>query len=193
MTTFFTSDTHFGHRNIIRYCKRPFDSVEAMDEALIENWNARVGDDDIVYHLADFTLGNRAQADAAFRRLRGHIRVLGLPWHHDKGWCPRVPGPSTFESASRRPVEILPALLVLKLHDGRQKRTLTLSHYPMAEWEKGHHGAWHLHGHSHGNHRGLGSRLDVGVDVHNYAPLALEELAGLMPPPKRFDGEVRDH
>ena len=51
---FFTSDTHFYHANIINFCKRPFANVETMNEALIENWNAVVGVDDIVFHLGDF-------------------------------------------------------------------------------------------------------------------------------------------
>ena len=51
---FFTSDTHFYHANIINFCKRPFANVETMNEALIENWNAVVGANDIVFHLGDF-------------------------------------------------------------------------------------------------------------------------------------------
>lgn len=49
----FTSDTHFGHKNILRFCKRPWNTVEEMDEGLIQNWNKVVGKDDIVFHLGD--------------------------------------------------------------------------------------------------------------------------------------------
>jgi calcineurin-like phosphoesterase family protein len=182
MTTFFTADTHFGHARIIDYCSRPFVDVDEMDEALITRWNERVGDDDTVYHLGDFTLKSRGFARRMFGRLRGHIKVLGLPWHHDKGWVPKQAGPSDFGSASGHPVEILPPLLALRF-SGVPCGVLTLSHYPMAQWEAAYHGAWQLHGHSHGAHRGTGALLDVGVDVHDYAPVALEALEALIPKP----------
>ena len=51
---FFTSDTHFYHGNIIRFCNRPFKDVETMNETIISNWNNTVGQDDIVFHLGDF-------------------------------------------------------------------------------------------------------------------------------------------
>ena len=47
----FTADTHFGHKNIIRYCQRPFVDVEEMNRVLIENWNSVVSPDDLVFHL----------------------------------------------------------------------------------------------------------------------------------------------
>ena len=50
----FTSDTHFGHNNIIKFCKRPWKTTEEMNEALIERWNSVVKPDDIVFHLGDF-------------------------------------------------------------------------------------------------------------------------------------------
>ena len=50
---FFTADTHFGHRNVIRFCDRPFETIEEMDETLIRNWNARVTGRDSVYILGD--------------------------------------------------------------------------------------------------------------------------------------------
>ena len=58
---FFTSDTHFNHTNIIRFCSRPFKDVEHMNETLIANWNRVVGPDNIVFHLGDFCLGGSAE------------------------------------------------------------------------------------------------------------------------------------
>ena len=76
---FVVSDTHFGHANIIRYCNRPFANVEEMDEAIIDNWNAEVHDQDIVYHLGDVYFRNAH----LLHRLRGRKRlILG---NHDNG------------------------------------------------------------------------------------------------------------
>lgn len=58
MRTLFTSDTHFGHANIINYCNRPFDSLEHMDDRLIKNWNERVKPDDMVIFCGDFCFRN---------------------------------------------------------------------------------------------------------------------------------------
>lgn len=69
---FFTSDTHFGHANIIQHCERPFASVEEMTEKLIENWNACVKAGDRVYHLGDFALKlNVSEIESIVRRLHG--------------------------------------------------------------------------------------------------------------------------
>jgi len=51
---FFTSDTHFSHSNIIKFCDRPFSDVNEMNTALINNWNKVVPEDGIVFHLGDF-------------------------------------------------------------------------------------------------------------------------------------------
>jgi calcineurin-like phosphoesterase family protein len=182
---FITSDTHFGHANIIRYCQRPFASVAAMDEALIERWNARVGDDDVVYHLGDFTLSNRDTARRVLARLRGRIKVLGYPWHHDRGWVPTTIGASPYVGASGHAVEILPPLLTVTLPVAGRRQPIALCHFPLGQWDRRHHGAWHLHGHSHGTYRGDGAMLDVGVDCFDYAPVTLDELA------PRLDALVR--
>jgi calcineurin-like phosphoesterase family protein len=74
--TYFTSDTHFGHKNILEYEKeaRPFDTVEEMNEQLIANWNDTVNQKDIVFHLGDFAFGaiNVPIAD----RLNGNKRLV---------------------------------------------------------------------------------------------------------------------
>ena len=73
MTTWFTADTHFGHANVIRYCERPFASVQEMDDVLIENWNYIIKPKDTVYHLGDFTLAGKEKANDYFSRLNGKI------------------------------------------------------------------------------------------------------------------------
>jgi calcineurin-like phosphoesterase family protein len=58
MNHFITSDYHFGHANIIKYCNRPFRDVEHMNEELIRRWNERVKPEDFVYHLGDWCFKN---------------------------------------------------------------------------------------------------------------------------------------
>ncbi len=58
MDVWFTADTHFGHKNIIGYCKRPFASLDAMDRTLIRNWNERVKEGDTVIFLGDLCFHN---------------------------------------------------------------------------------------------------------------------------------------
>ena len=178
----FTSDHHFGHNNIIQYSKRPFTSAEEMDKALVESWNQPVGDNDTVFHLGDFTF--KADARNYFAQLRGRICILELPWHHDKKWLEKERNQPPMLSKSKHPVVLLPPLFVVNSkHFGRQgfPLSITLSHYPLAEWEASFHGAWHLHGHSHGSYQPpKGTKcLDVGVDPSGYKPVSLEQIAEL--------------
>lgn len=72
--TFFIADTHFGGDRILAYENRPFDNVQQMNEALIENWNKTVTDEDIVYHLGDFC--NDGKYEDYLKQLNGHIRLV---------------------------------------------------------------------------------------------------------------------
>ncbi len=159
----FTSDTHFGHANIIEYCNRPFENVEAMDEGLIQNWNARVKPGHTVYHIGDFALRSReVDVENYIRRLNGQIHlILG---NHDRKSVLKARG-----FADRTHYK--------EIRVGDQK--IVLLHYAMKTWNKSHHGSWQLHGHSHGS---LGrdfkmKQLDVGVDCWNYTPLSYDEVA----------------
>ena len=74
--TFFTSDTHFNHANIIKFCNRPFKDVEQMNETLIANWNRVIGPNDTVFHLGDFCLGGAAEWTKVLDRLNGKIYLI---------------------------------------------------------------------------------------------------------------------
>ena len=77
MTIFFTSDTHFGHGGALGLYRRPFPSVAAMNEAIVERWNETVGSDDEVWHLGDFAIRQRPAVVAALlARLRGHKHLV---------------------------------------------------------------------------------------------------------------------
>jgi calcineurin-like phosphoesterase family protein len=80
MTVFFTSDQHYGHTNIIRFCARPFADVSAMNEALIARHNAVVGPDDDVWHLGDFVF--KGDVAATLVRLNGRHRLVA--GNHDR-------------------------------------------------------------------------------------------------------------
>ena len=73
---FFTSDTHFNHANILKFCDRPFKNVEEMNETIIVNWNKVIGKDDTVFHLGDFCLGGSAEWTKILDRLNGKIHLI---------------------------------------------------------------------------------------------------------------------
>ena len=82
MGVFFTADQHFGHKNIIEYCNRPFSDVEEMNEALIENWNKTVDNNDKIFVLGDFALGSSENIIKWGRALKGNkMLILG---NHDR-------------------------------------------------------------------------------------------------------------
>lgn len=83
MKIFVTSDTHFNHENIIKYCNRPFKDSKEMNEIIIKNWNEVVSNNDIVYHLGDFGFGTFSELQDIFNRLNG-IKYLVMGNHDYK-------------------------------------------------------------------------------------------------------------
>lgn len=160
MNTFFIADTHFNHTNIIKHTGRPFQSVEHMNEVLIERWNQVVRPKDLVYHLGDFGWGNVVPV---LKRLHGKkILIIG---NHDK---------PSLRPAVRPFFERQEKLLNIKI----DKQHIVLCHYAMRVWDGSHHGAWHLYGHSHGTLPSVGKSMDVGVDVVGscWEPFSFEEI-----------------
>lgn len=164
MTTFFTADTHFGHKNIIRHCTRPFATIEQMNESLIENWNKVVRPTDSVYHLGDFGVLRPERAKEIADRLNGKIYLIS--GNHER---------SASHAQCRDRFEWIKDYFVLGLS---KTLSIVLFHYALRVWEKKHYGAWHLYGHSHGNLPPIEGEfsLDIGVDCWNYAPVSLEKI-----------------
>ena len=81
MKTFVIADTHFNHENIIKYCNRPFENANQMNEYVVQKWNGTVRPVDTVYHLGDVGFGTQEQLKGLIGRLNGtKILLIG---NHD--------------------------------------------------------------------------------------------------------------
>lgn len=173
MRTFFTSDLHLGHSNIIRFCNRPYASIDEMDEALVSNWNERVKAHDVVWVLGDVSFSHPQRTFELLNRLNGFKKlVLG---NHDKSIRTQQHLRSCFNEVTDGFKE-----LYLQDEDVHQAHFAVLCHYPMLTWNRSFYGALHLHGHHH-NPTPIRpdetlKRYDVGVDANNYAPVSLREV-----------------
>jgi len=164
----FTSDTHFWHNNIVKYCDRPFDNVFEMNETIINNWNGVVKKQDEVYFLGDFTLfSSRKHIIDVIRRLNYGVFHF-IKGNHDSNKITNILKPYINDVYDLKKINI-------------NKQTIVLCHYPMKSWYKSHLGkTWQLYGHSHGNKVSEGKQMDVGVDTHNFFPWHLDEIREVM-------------
>ena len=165
---YFTSDTHYFHKNVIEYCNRPFASVEEMNETLIANYNNVVKPDDTVYHLGDFAFANESKIKQIFYRLNGKkILIFG---NHDVD--PRYNGKKVYHDLFDETHDYLE----LKINGER----IVMFHFPIESWNKRHRSAIHLHGHTHGSYdernKSVPNRIDVGVDSWNYFPVSITQI-----------------
>ena len=160
-TVWFTSDEHYGHRNIIKYCNRPFEDVNDMDSILIFNHNCNVNNEDWVIHGGDFSMIRNKET--VYRKyisyLKGkHVFLRGSHdyWMRD--------GTRYGEIWERRFGEYY----------------IVVCHYAMRVWPRSHYGSFMLYGHSHGNLPPVGKQHDIGVDNNNYRPISLDEVIEIM-------------
>lgn len=176
----FTSDLHFGHRNVLRFCERPWNDVKDMGEDLIENFNNRVGEDDIVFILGDVFWFNESRViKKHLKELKGK-QIYIIPGNHDE-----------FEHYYRvddeRIILCEDVVVCWFTKEGSKKITeVWMSHYPMMTWPHRERGAYQLYGHVHSNafkFEGVDqdlpyhwNQIDVGVDYWNYEPVSLDEV-----------------
>lgn len=178
----FTSDTHFGHANILKFCSRPFDNIQAHDECLISNWNSVVGKDDTVFHLGDFAFAQRAYIREIIPKLNGNIHLV-IGNHDFKNMGPEMF--KLFKSASQQ------------LYICVNGRAMLLNHYPFlcyaGVYRRDEDLVYQLYGHVHsGPNVTMGldlprlknlfetTQYDVGVDNNNYAPVNFETIDNIL-------------
>jgi calcineurin-like phosphoesterase family protein len=185
---FFTSDIHFGHKNILRFTQRGklVGSVEEMDGAIIANWNKMITPEDTVYILGDVAMCNMKYAEECLRSLNGELHLI--VGNHDKG---------IVNSAARKQFKSMQdykriTVPVQDLYSKEQginygaDRTIVMFHYPIYEWDGIQYGNYHLHGHTHGNINGAvpGRVVDIGLDgplaVGTLAPVSLDQVVEYM-------------
>jgi calcineurin-like phosphoesterase family protein len=184
----FTSDQHFDHVNVVRFCNRPWGDIKDMNKALTDRWNEVVGDDDVVFVLGDFCWRKDPVAvKKKIDELRGgHIFIL--PGNHDTD--------DQFKLVKKMDrVDLISdtaMIFVSGIDEDKPSREheLMLSHFPLATWPHFRRGTLNLHGHIHSGPRvrsevdqpGFdlilkpGLTYDVGVDNNDYYPVEIRDI-----------------
>jgi calcineurin-like phosphoesterase family protein len=181
---YFTSDTHYMHKNICRgttswsnadgFC-RDFDTLDQMNDRIVNGINSVVGQDDILFHLGDWSFGGFEMIEQFRNRINCrniHI-ILGNHDHHierDREDIRRL-----FTSVNQ--------YLELEVKGKDWEQNYVLMHYPIISWNKMNDGVIHLHGHVHlsaDRRIGKGKTMDVGVDGNGLNPLHTSDIKRLM-------------
>lgn len=182
MTTYFTSDTHFGHKNVIGYCNRPYASVEEMNEALIANWNARVQPGDTIYHLGDFAMGQKTLHRGFLERLQGH-KILIRGNHDQTATKMRALG---FDEVYTHHTMVYDGFRLFLGHIPPRDIDPYGDRYYDPEYvlapEPGSYDLW-ICGHVHDKFLRRGNVINVGVDRWGYRPVTFDEIIERCPAP----------
>ena len=182
---YITSDTHFGHKNIVRGTTnwrtqdgkvpvdstRDFQTIEQMNERLIDGINHFVGQDDTLIMLGDVSFGGFDNIGTFLERLVCHNihLILGNHDHH-------IENNRDFVKERFLSVQYY---MEININD----RNFVLCHYPLQSWHGMNKGVIHLHGHVHlPEHRkfGNGKKMDVGVDGNGMDPYSIDEIIKIM-------------
>jgi calcineurin-like phosphoesterase family protein len=191
--TYFTSDEHYHHLNIIRYSNRPFRDVREMNEELIARHNSVVKPGDLVIHLGDFTMNDK-YAEPIFRRLNGSHKLI--PGNHDP--CYRKHSRWQQHVATYRKMGFIDVLQQDEIEIKGHK--VLLDHMPYvqdsrhgdkyAAYRPKDEGRILLHGHIHLLWRVRGRMINVGVDKWDYTPVHIDTLGQIVA--KIASGDAQD-
>lgn len=178
---FVTSDTHFDHENVIRFCNRPFHNVKQMNKILLENWNNTVGKKDIVYFLGDLVFGKGSHSTEYWlKKLNGNIIFIGGS-HDDKE-------PDKFFSNfyKEEPTIYSKNVILCKNYILEYKGIkFFLTHEPEnvpKDWD-----GWAICGHHHNNRpeeypfiNRKSKRINISVEFTQYKPYSLDKIVELI-------------
>ncbi len=184
----FTSDTHYNHANICSATTkwtdpvtcREFKTLEHMNATLVGNINECVGQDDILFHLGDWSFGGFEQIE----RFRNQIvckNIHIITGNHDHHIENNKEGCQSLFSSVNKYLNLNVKWNVGTQYAGDQR--FALMHFPIASWDNMARGAIHLHGHVHFNSNiriGKGKMMDVGCDGNELYPIEMSEVLRLM-------------
>lgn len=154
MSDFFTSDLHFGHKQILKHCKetRPYSNVDEMNQALVDYWNDTVSENDTIYHLGDFSFMNKTRTREILNQLNGNkVFILGNHDKHNKNLLKEY---GVTEDYLRKSF----------VHNNT-KHQIIMCHFPITYWDMCDHGSMHIFGHLHGDYKTNNRSMDVGWDA----------------------------
>ena len=180
MNTWITSDTHYSHKNIVRGVSRweggrgtrDIDTLQEMNEKLVENINNCAKENDTLYHLGDWSFGG-VEMIPEFRNKLICKNIHLLLGNHDNHIAANKNDTAKLFSSVAHYREVKIA--------GQQ---IIMSHYPMTSWNYKFQGGYMLSGHCHGNlpkELYLGKSMDVGIDTHSeFRPYHIDEINDIM-------------
>ena len=182
---FVTSDTHFFHENIIKYCNRPFENVEEMNTILIQNWNKVVSSEDDIYIIGDFALIKGENHNEKLNRLFNLSNQLNGKKHLIIG------NHDYFEIVDYLKVgfeDVIQGFIDVLLNN----HWFTFCHYQMTSWNNSHRGSMHLFGHEHWRQQyepkhsiyeemhWSERKFNVCVDANRFTPVNVNDIIRIL-------------
>ena len=161
----FSADYHLSHKNIIKYCNRPFKNIKEMDLTILNNLDQSVKNGDILYYLGDLTFKTDV-AENFFQRFN-HIEIHYVIGNHDNEKILNI-----VRKYSKSLTHLKDVII--------EGMPITLCHYAMRVWNRSHLNSWQLYGHSHSSLLPVGKQYDVGVDNNDFMPVSFVSLKDFM-------------